>query len=293
MTPDKPIVSDLLPCPFCNAALVPYAETFEGGRTERHAAEELNKCGAMTCPTKDCCGGLIVVFTEEPGEVEAWNKRAPLSHRASPTGGEPVVWRVSTYLHGESGWKFTADPATAHYWADTSGTVAEPLYASPVKQPLGEVTRESVIELTPAEIQSGFDRVKFAEGLIRQLPETHDGRNSWLLNYGTGPHDWPDPKPLGYAPRAFASNPPEAPTVERSKSLTLNLSDEEIAALEKLCERQDLSRERIYRQALRLYQSTVFPVDLGPMLDPALAVDADKQKDGVGNDNSGREDREP
>jgi len=40
------------------------------------------------------------------------------------------------------------------------------------------------IALTPAEIQSGSDRVKWAEGLIRQLPVDHDGRNSWLLNYG-------------------------------------------------------------------------------------------------------------
>ena len=44
-----------------------------------------------------------------------------------------------------------------------------------------------MIELTLAEIQSGMDRVKWAEGLILQLPETHDGRNSWLLNYGVGP----------------------------------------------------------------------------------------------------------
>jgi hypothetical protein len=29
--------------------------------------------------------------------------------------------------------------------------------------------------------------VRWAEGLIRQLPANHDGRNSWLLNYGTGP----------------------------------------------------------------------------------------------------------
>ncbi len=42
---------------------------------------------------------------------------------------------------------------------------------------------KAVIRLTPAEIQSGSDRVRWAEGLIRQLPETHDGRNSWLLNY--------------------------------------------------------------------------------------------------------------
>lgn len=41
------------------------------------------------------------------------------------------------------------------------------------------------IQLTPAEVQSGLDRVRWAEGLIKQLPENHDGRNSWLLNYGT------------------------------------------------------------------------------------------------------------
>ena len=37
---------------------------------------------------------------------------------------------------------------------------------------------------TPAEWQSGFDRQMFAEGLILQLPADHDGRNTWLLNYG-------------------------------------------------------------------------------------------------------------
>lgn len=41
-----------------------------------------------------------------------------------------------------------------------------------------------VITLTEAEIQSGLDRVRWAEGLIRQLPKDHDGRNSWLMNYG-------------------------------------------------------------------------------------------------------------
>lgn len=43
-----------------------------------------------------------------------------------------------------------------------------------------------VILLTAAEIQSGSSRVKWAEGLIRQLPETHEGRNSWLMNYAEG-----------------------------------------------------------------------------------------------------------
>lgn len=49
-----------------------------------------------------------------------------------------------------------------------------------------ENVREKSIKLTAAEIQSGLTRVKWAEGLIAQLPETHDGRNSWLLNYGVG-----------------------------------------------------------------------------------------------------------
>jgi hypothetical protein len=42
------------------------------------------------------------------------------------------------------------------------------------------------IRLTAAEIQSGSNRQKWAEGLIKQLPLDHDGRNSWLLNYGVG-----------------------------------------------------------------------------------------------------------
>ena len=46
------------------------------------------------------------------------------------------------------------------------------------------------ILLTSHEIQSNYDRVKFAEGLIRQLPITHDGRNTWLLNYGRVMKDW-------------------------------------------------------------------------------------------------------
>ena len=37
---------------------------------------------------------------------------------------------------------------------------------------------------TAAEKQSKYDRMRFAEGLIQQLPKDHDGRNTWLLNYG-------------------------------------------------------------------------------------------------------------
>lgn len=40
------------------------------------------------------------------------------------------------------------------------------------------------IKLSKAEKQNGLTRVAWAEGLISQLPKTHDGRNSWLLNFG-------------------------------------------------------------------------------------------------------------
>lgn len=44
---------------------------------------------------------------------------------------------------------------------------------------------DQVIVLNESEVQSGYSRVRWAEGLIRQLPADHEGRNSWLLNYGT------------------------------------------------------------------------------------------------------------
>ncbi|AYF88160.1 putative transcriptional regulator [Pseudomonas fluvialis] len=38
------------------------------------------------------------------------------------------------------------------------------------------------------------------------------------------------------------------------KTMTLNLTDAEMAALEELCEKKDLSKTSVVRQALRLYQ---------------------------------------
>lgn len=45
---------------------------------------------------------------------------------------------------------------------------------------------EEIIKLSSAEIQSGLTRVRNAEGLIVRLPKEDEGRNTWLLNYGTG-----------------------------------------------------------------------------------------------------------
>jgi hypothetical protein len=37
---------------------------------------------------------------------------------------------------------------------------------------------------TKREAQSGLGRVRHAEVLILQLPADHNGRGTWLLNYG-------------------------------------------------------------------------------------------------------------
>ena len=67
---------------------------------------------------------------------------------------------------------------------------------------------KTTIKLTAAEIQSKQSRVNWAEGLIVQLPKEHDGRNSWLLNYGVGEeantlraNDKHKRENLGYTPR--------------------------------------------------------------------------------------------
>lgn len=44
--------------------------------------------------------------------------------------------------------------------------------------------KETHIKLTLHERESHSTRQRWAEGLIEQLPKDHDGRNSWLLNYG-------------------------------------------------------------------------------------------------------------
>ena len=43
---------------------------------------------------------------------------------------------------------------------------------------------KATIKLNGHETQSGLNRQKSAEGLIIQLPVDHDGRNTWLMNYG-------------------------------------------------------------------------------------------------------------
>ncbi|WP_141062798.1 transcriptional regulator [Pseudomonas farris] len=50
------------------------------------------------------------------------------------------------------------------------------------------------------------------------------------------------------------------------KTMTLNLTDAEMAVLEDLCEKKDLSKTSVLRQALRLYQLVEARVEKGDKL---------------------------
>ena len=50
------------------------------------------------------------------------------------------------------------------------------------------------------------------------------------------------------------------------KTMTLNLTDAEMRVLEELCERKDLSKTSLLRQALRLYQLVEARLEKGDKL---------------------------
>lgn len=50
------------------------------------------------------------------------------------------------------------------------------------------------------------------------------------------------------------------------KTMTLNLTDAEMAALEDLCTKKDLSKTSLLRQALRLYQLVETRIEKGDKL---------------------------
>lgn len=50
------------------------------------------------------------------------------------------------------------------------------------------------------------------------------------------------------------------------RTMTLNLTDAEMAALEELCQKKDLSKTAVLRQALRLYQMVDLRVERGEKL---------------------------
>jgi hypothetical protein len=52
---------------------------------------------------------------------------------------------------------------------------------------VGEIKRLRSLIRPPSVHTRGYNPITHAEALIRTLPEDHDGRNTWLLNCGTGP----------------------------------------------------------------------------------------------------------
>lgn len=50
------------------------------------------------------------------------------------------------------------------------------------------------------------------------------------------------------------------------RTMTLNLTDAEMGVLEDLCEKKDLSKTAVLRQALRLYQAVETRVERGAKL---------------------------
>lgn len=53
-----------------------------------------------------------------------------------------------------------------------------------IKEVIENIEDGYTLQLTVPEVQSKINRVLNAEGLIKQLPKDHDGRNTWLLNFG-------------------------------------------------------------------------------------------------------------
>jgi len=151
----------------------------------------------------------------------AWQARSRLSasQESVPQGWLDVIAKVRKGIdtYSESSFDNSGYRNYAHVMLDAVVDGLDDLSAPPAAEtpkPTAEV--QGWIVLDAAEVQSGVDRVRWAEGLIRQLPETHDGRNSWLMNYGKG----------GYTKAA----PQEAETV--AAAISTNLSNL-IAEIEK------------------------------------------------------------
>lgn len=109
---------------------------------------------------------VVTLLTAAPADASAdpvgmdWFK--PQTDSTQASGHEPL----QRYAHLVNGWMVAED-------------IGEFVRFDEVKA--------KTIILTKAELQSKLSRVKWAEGLIRQLPKDHDGRNSWLKNYGQVP----------------------------------------------------------------------------------------------------------
>lgn len=72
-----------------------------------------------------------------------------------------------------------------------------------------------------AQAAAKVEALKWAQGLIEQLPANHDGRNSWLVNHGVGDEsDWLRAEWKRYADEChdyYCSGPMDGPKPERRR----------------------------------------------------------------------------
>ena len=93
--------------------------------------------------------------------------------------------RAAYYYGVDDGYGFSREPNNPGYQKAGAYLKQQWRFGSPTLHGQAKANPKHVIELTPVEIQSRLDRVRFAELLIKQLPADHEGRNTWLLNYGS------------------------------------------------------------------------------------------------------------
>lgn len=93
---------------------------------------------------------------------------------AHTTPAEMITWLAEQYGVG-----IKPKPVAVDY-------PPAPMPGKDVREMAERLHRDARQRCQDAEREPASDR-KWAEGLIRQLPEKHEGRNSWLLNFGTGP----------------------------------------------------------------------------------------------------------
>jgi hypothetical protein len=120
-------------------------------------------------------GRMVVLQRDKTGKPTVWcDPEIADLVAALNNGGVPTV--ASCSGHGE-------------VFGNIALEDGRELWILPNYETARRVERLPGIYTTPAPAPDG--RMTWAQGLIEQLPSTHEGRNSWLINHGIGNEsDW-------------------------------------------------------------------------------------------------------
>lgn len=131
-------------------------------------------------------------FTAQEGVFGAHPGFGPQPVDSLPLGMTTICTLVTKNGHSVVGAAYFADPAKFSTKAGCDAARADAirqLWPMVIYSERERLAAAPNIALSYAEAQSNYDRVRWAEDLIRQLPADHEGRNSWLLNFGTAAPD--------------------------------------------------------------------------------------------------------